>query len=271
MKRLKIGMAVLIGAFAIPLLTAQVATFPKWRIGGGTSGKLLEVDSLGYLLINPGGTASAIADAGYNTFPKVRIAGGTSGNLAEVDSSGRLLVTQLPVVGASSGLDGFGEFLGIGTAAACSASATQAVAANNDTKGGQFLLRNQVTFNRIVTEVSTGAVGFYGVGVYNSAGSLIVETGAIASDNAQANTSTVALTTLTPGIYYLAYTVNNTTAVLRACAGTGQTGVAAKMNAIVTRHGQGTDGVDGVMPSSLLPFVGTSSHNTPMVWVERAS
>ena len=80
-----------------PFLLAQVATFPQWRIGGGASGKLVEVDSTGALLISTSGTAAAQTDPGVRTFPRVRLAGGTSGNLAEVDATGHLLVASATV------------------------------------------------------------------------------------------------------------------------------------------------------------------------------
>ncbi len=75
------------------LLTAQVATFPRWRLGGGLSGQLAEVDSSGNLLVTTSGTAAAQGtDPSVSTFARVRLAG-ASGTLAEVDSSGRLLVS----------------------------------------------------------------------------------------------------------------------------------------------------------------------------------
>lgn len=92
MSKVKRAFVAFVAVMALPLLVAQVNTFQKIRFGGGTSGKLAEVDSSGRLLVVSNGTASAIADTGAPTFPRFRIAGGTSGNLAEVDSAGRLLV-----------------------------------------------------------------------------------------------------------------------------------------------------------------------------------
>jgi hypothetical protein len=80
---------------AVPFLLAQVGTFPRWRLGGGASGTLVEVDATGHLLVSSSGTAAAqgSGDAGYGTFPRFRLSG-TTGNLAEVDSTGHLLVAS---------------------------------------------------------------------------------------------------------------------------------------------------------------------------------
>src|SRR5437879_4662146 len=78
---------------AVPLLMAQVSTYKQYRLAGGSSGKLLEVDSSGNLMVSTSGTVAAATDPGYLSFPRFRLAGGATGNLAEVDSSGNLLVS----------------------------------------------------------------------------------------------------------------------------------------------------------------------------------
>jgi hypothetical protein len=79
----------------LPLaLLAQVATYPRVRLGGSASGKLAEVDSSGNLMMVLGGTAAqAQTDPSVGSFQRFRLCGSSSGNCAEVDSSGQLLTS----------------------------------------------------------------------------------------------------------------------------------------------------------------------------------
>jgi hypothetical protein len=84
-----------------PLVMGQVSTYQRLRLGGGSSGKLAEVDAQGNLLLSMAASAAAVTDPGYASFPRVRLAGGTTGNLAEVDSTGHLMVAFGTPDGAS--------------------------------------------------------------------------------------------------------------------------------------------------------------------------
>ena len=92
--RLRTWILIVALLIVVPILMAQVASFPRFRLGGGASGKLVEVDSSGNILMVLGGTAAqAQTDTGVQSFPKHRLCGSTTGNCAEVDSNGQLLTT----------------------------------------------------------------------------------------------------------------------------------------------------------------------------------
>ena len=76
----------------------------------------------------------------------------------------------------------------------------------------QFVLPFRATFNRIGTKVKTGggAGKKYGVALFDKDLNLVVETGALDANTAQVNITTVALTTVEPGVYYLGQTSDST-------------------------------------------------------------
>jgi len=81
----------------------------------------------------------------------------------------------------------------------------------------QFVLPFRATISKVSSEIRTAEVGkFYGLGIYDVNGNLVVRTAQIGMDaTGIQETSLVASATLEPGAYYYAQTTDGTTGELR--------------------------------------------------------
>ncbi len=144
------------------LVFGQSETFQRWRLAGGTSGALAEIDSTGHLLVSATASASQ-ASPDATTFPRVRLAGGTTGNLAEVDSSGHLLVTGLYagalVIPSGKTVTVSNTLTLTGTDASSVAFGTGGTVAYTIASGTQALATGAIASGTCATVVTTAATG----------------------------------------------------------------------------------------------------------------
>ncbi len=115
----------------------------------------------------------------------------------------------------------------------------------------QFVLPFRATINRIMTEVTTGggAGKKYGVGLYDVAKNLLVETGALDANTVQANETTVTQITFEPGVYWIASTSDSASTQLRIA--NSETVFKHLMTTVRMGTAANAAGSPGVLPSTL--------------------
>jgi len=131
------------------------------------------------------------------------------------------------------------------------ATTTAALASINQVRVAQFVLPFRMIVRTLVSEVTTlgGAGKKYGVGIYNVDKTLLVESGALDANTAAINATAVTATTMEPGTYYVAWTSDSTSTILRAV----NTQIQSVLNqGTDTRMGAAANsGTAGVLPATL--------------------
>lgn len=147
-----------------------------------------------------------------------------------------------------------GGFFGIQLSPQSGGTVTAALTGANTVKAVEFVLPHYCIVRKVVSEVTTTFNGgLYAVGLYNAAKTvLLVDSGAILTTTAQVNTITLATpVALPPGVYWLAYTGDNTTFVLRGLT-TGGTASYNMMTKNAARMGGAANAsAAGVLPATL--------------------
>ena len=130
----------------------------------------------------------------------------------------------------------------------------------------QFVLPFRATIATVNSEITIAEVGkFYGLGIYDVAGNLVVRTAAIGMDSTgRQETALAASATLEPGVYYFAQTTDGTTGKLRATANN-----AAEMNIVnqgtENRIGRaGNNGSAGVLAATMGAITASASRSAAM-------
>lgn len=166
---------------------------------------------------------------------------------------------------------GQGGFFGVTIVQAASAVNTTVLAGANAVKAMQFVLPFSVTVRKVVSEVvTTSAGGLYSVGIYDAAAtSLLLSSGAQLTTTATVISVTLGTPVLlSPGVYWLAWTGDNTTFTLR---GTSLSGAASVSNMLIANAnrvgGAANASVAGVLPAAL-GAITTAGLNIPAVWFE---
>jgi hypothetical protein len=162
---------------------------------------------------------------------------------------------------------GMGGFFG-GTVNPATATTTTSALTANQVRVMQFVLPFACTVRKVVSEITTLSVGgFYGVGLYDAAGNRVVTTGAQSTTNTGIFSVTLSTpVTLVPGVYYSAWTGDNTTVILRALT-TGQTSE-TYMRTNAARNGSAANAsAAGVLPATLGTITSTA-YNVAAVWFE---
>jgi hypothetical protein len=131
----------------------------------------------------------------------------------------------------------------------------------------QFVLPFRVVVRNIVFDVTTQEIGaLAGVGLYNPAGERVVTSGAISTTGAEVKTVAITPVTIEPGVYFVAWTCDGTTAAGRfATGGTSFINIVNKNAVRVARAANASSA--GVLPATLGALTG-ESHNTLMVYFE---
>lgn len=148
------------------------------------------------------------------------------------------------------------------------ATATSVLVANNDVRVYQFVLPFRVVIGKIVFEVSTTAAsGLCSVGLYDVRKNRVVHAGAISTTSAGIKDIDLsASVTVEPGVYYVAFTGDNTTFKLRAITRSALQIDLERQNAV--RSGtSANDSVSGVLPTALGDLTDLE-HDIAGVWFE---
>ena len=176
----------------------------------------------------------------------VKVSGGSL-----VTTAQQIAAADLPVLNSS----GAGYFIGpnLPTFWGLNVSSTTAVGAINTVYVSQFVLASAMTIGHVTTSVVTGSAGATGnVGIYNSAGTKLVDSGAIslAASSSRPVTPFTAVT-LPPGTYYLAWAQTSLTPVVETVLNPS-TALILATNANSTKYGTAANALSaGVLPSTL--------------------
>jgi hypothetical protein len=126
------------------------------------------------------------------------------------------------------------------------------VASANQVRAHRMVVLRRTTIKRIIFEITTlSAGGNCSIGIYSADGNtLLVHTGAVDTGTTGNKNIDVADATLDPGVYWLAWTADNTTVQCRQI--TGSTVLVNIMNAVAVRVGTAANASSGgVLPSTL--------------------
>jgi hypothetical protein len=108
-----------------------------------------------------------------------------------------------------------------------------------------------IVVNRIsYYNVSSIASQFWGMGIYSIAGSLLVDSGPVSTSGAGVKGANIASITLTPGMYWLAWTCDSTGPVVRSALMSGNASEIRDENASQRAHATNTS-TAGQLPSTL--------------------
>jgi hypothetical protein len=146
------------------------------------------------------------------------------------------------------------------------------VTAIDQTRVYQFVLPFRVTVGNIVSRVTTGggAGKLYGIGLYNAAGSLVLETGALDANTVAISKTAITPVTLDPGPYFFAWTSDSTSTALSAFSVTVGGAADAILNAgAVEKVGTAAASSAGVLPASMGTVTALSITAIPLVSFER--
>lgn len=123
---------------------------------------------------------------------------------------------------------------------------------SNQVRVARIFLPCRTTIRRIVFEVTTASAGgFCSVGIYSADGNTrLLHTGAVATDTTGVKNISITPVTLDPGVYWLAWTADNTIAQARFL--TLGTNAATIENTVAARRGSAANASSaGVLPTTL--------------------
>ena len=124
----------------------------------------------------------------------------------------------------------------------------------NETRVFEFVLPFRATISKVVSEVRVLETGkFYGVGLYDVNGNLVVRTAALSLDSIGIQESNlVTPATLEPGVYYLAQTTDATgTGALRGLTSNSATLAIMNEGAENRAGAAANDGTAGVLAATM--------------------
>jgi hypothetical protein len=136
----------------------------------------------------------------------------------------------------------------------------------------QFVLPFAITVAKITANLVTGvAAGVTSFGIYNSAGTLLIDSGQITTTVAAQGVvqATITPVALPPGVYYFGFISNSTTTAFSGTTGLNNTTTGGILNKTLVRMGHSANGYSGVnMPSSLGSLTSDSGDPIPYVLFE---
>lgn len=138
---------------------------------------------------------------------------------------------------------------------------------NDQVKVKQFVLPFRVVVGLISFDVTTlEAATNGGLGLYDAGGSLVVETGAIDVSSTGIQQITISPTsTLEPGVYFLAYTADGTTARFRGINTGSNTDNLLNAGSVAKAGRAANSSSSGVLPATLGTI--TAENGNPMALV----
>ena len=131
----------------------------------------------------------------------------------------------------------------------------------------QFVLPFRVVVRNVVVDITTLEVGkLAGFGLYDAAKNLVLASGAISTTTTGVKSDVITPVTVEPGVYFVAWTADGTTAAGRfATGGTNYINIVNE-NAVRTARAANASSA-GVLPATLGALT-EESHNTLMVYFE---
>ena len=141
----------------------------------------------------------------------------------------------------------------------------QVMGAANEVQVFKFLMPLPLIITRITAYIGiASAGGLFGVGVYSSAGAKLIASGAQSTTSTGAIEATVTATTIGPGWYWLAVTMDNTTSAFRSA--NNDATADAVLNQSFTQKGTAANAsVAGVLPTTLGAITGSTAIATAYV------
>lgn len=190
---------------------------------------------------------------------------GEDGWGASVNANFDTLDARLPLLDALYG------FWGITDSPPTAVTTSVFAGSNNQVRAHRIFVNRRTTVRRILFELTTAsASGFCSVGIYSADGStLLAHTGAVATDATGIKNIDVTDTNLDPGVYWLAWTANNTTAQYRAISLSSAVNDIA--NTVAARVGIAANASSGGVLPSTLGTVSSASINPVLAFFDAAA